>query len=117
MTDLPRTINEHHKNVGALRCVVTGNPQVTLHHVHGGSVAEAGYHTGTASRGVGEALVIPLKDDYHTGDFGVDSGLGVLTWELYFGTQMDHLRYVGEQLGYDIFRLNRVWKEHPPIRG
>lgn len=107
----PKTVKEHHDNVRALRCVVTGNPQVTLHHCHGGSMGEAGYHSGGAQRGCGEALVIPLKADFHVGDEGIDYGTGVLTWEKWYGTQIEHLKDVGEQLGYDLFQLHALWSE------
>ena len=77
----------------------------------------AGYATGMAQRGVGEALLLPLKADYHIGDDGIDFVIGVTTWELWFGTQMEHLAEVNEQLDYDIFELHKAWKEQPPPRG
>lgn len=113
----PKTIKQHHDNVRSLRCVVTGNPYITLHHCHGGSMKDAGYHSGGKQRGVGEALVIPLKADFHVGDEGVDYGVGVQTWELWYGTQIDHLRDVSEQLGYDLFELHRLWQAEPPRKG
>lgn len=108
---IPKTVTEHHKNVRAHVCVVTGNPAVTLHHCHGGSMAEAGYHTGMAARGCGEALVLPLKADFHFGDEGIDYGVGVKTWEHWYGSQMDHLRDLSIDLGYDLFRLHRLWQD------
>ena len=80
-------------------------------------MVEAGYESGGAQRGSGEALVIPLKADFHVGDEGIDYGVGVLTWEKWYGTQMDFLREVGELLGYDLFHLHDKWKEQPPVRG
>lgn len=105
----PKTVKEHHENVRRLRCVISANPAVTLHHCHGGSMVEAGYSSGGAQRGCGEALVIPLKADFHVGDEGIDYGVGVLTWEKWYGTQMDFLREVSELLGYDLFQLHRAW--------
>jgi len=78
---------------------------------------EAGYHSGTAQRGCGEALIIPLKADFHFGDEGIDYGVGVLTWEAWYGEQINHLREVNEQLEYDIFQLHDIWKEQEPKRG
>lgn len=109
MAEFPATVKDHHANVRALRCVITGSPNPTLHHCHGGSVADAGYLTGTAIRGVSDALVIPLKADFHVGDEGIDYGVGVLTWERWYGTQIEHLQDVSEQLGYDLFELHRIW--------
>lgn len=77
----------------------------------------AGYNTGMAQRGVGEALIIPLKADFHVGDEGIDFSIGVTTWELWFGTQMEHLADVNEQLSYDIWELHKLWSETAPPRG
>ncbi|KKN76151.1 hypothetical protein LCGC14_0373460 [marine sediment metagenome] len=113
----PRTIKEHQANVRALRCVVTANPYPTIHHCHGGSMKLAGYNTGMAQRGVGEALIIPLKADYHIGDEGIDFSIGVTTWELWFGTQMEHLEDINQQLPYNIWDLHKAWIETAPPRG
>jgi hypothetical protein len=80
-------------------------------------MTEAGYESGGAQRGCGEALVIPLKAQFHVGEDGIDYGVGVLTWERWYGTQMDFLREVSELLGYDLFRLHEAWKAKAPIRG
>lgn len=114
----PKTVKEHHNNVRALRCVITNNPAVTLHHCHGGSMTEAGYSSGMAQRGGGsEALVIPIVASYHVGEDGIDYGVGVVTWERWYGTQMEHLKDIGEQLGYDLFRLAKIWEKEAPPRG
>jgi len=110
----PSTVKEHHDNVRALRCVVSGTPYVTLHHCHGGSLADAGINTGMSQRGCSEALVIPLAPQYHVQDEGIDYGVGVQTWELWYGTQMEHLQDVSEQLGYDLIELYHHWKDNPP---
>lgn len=78
---------------------------------------EAGYHSGGAQRGCGEALVLPIKADFHVGDEGIDYGVGVLTWETWYGTQMELLNEVNQQLDYDIFRLHEKWKTEAPVRG
>jgi hypothetical protein len=80
-------------------------------------MADAGYHSGMAQRGCGEALIIPLKADFHVGDEGIDFGVGVQTWEMWYGTQMDFLREVNEQLDYDIFELHEKWLKEVPPRG
>ena len=78
---------------------------------------DTGYHSGMALRGCGEALIIPLKADFHIGNDGIDSGVGVLTWERWHGTQMDHLNEVNNQLDYDIYELHEAWKIQAPPRG
>lgn len=115
--NFPKTVKEHHQNVRALRCCITDNPWPTIHHTHGGSMSDAGYHSGGSQRGCGEALVIPLKADYHVGDQGIDYGTGVLTWESWYGTQMEHLKEVNEKLDYDIFELHEAWQKSAPPRG
>jgi hypothetical protein len=70
----PRTIKEHQANVRALRCVVSNYPYPTIHHCHGGSMKLHGYLTGMAQRGCGEALILPLKADFHIG--GSDDASG-----------------------------------------
>ncbi|MEE9365299.1 MAG: hypothetical protein V3W44_01300 [Dehalococcoidales bacterium] len=113
----PKNIKEHQANVRALRCVVTNSPYPTIHHCHGGSMKLRGYLTGMALRGCGEALILPLKADFHIGDEGIDFSIGVTTWECWYGDQMDHLADVNEQLPYDIWELHEYWKENPPKRG
>ena len=54
---------------------------------------------------VSDWLVIPLHADFHTGQYGVDTGIGVVTWESMFGRQVDHLATVCAYLGYDVFAL------------
>ena len=80
-------------------------------------MVEAGYNSGGAQRGCGEALVIPLKAQFHVGEDGIDYGVGVLTWERWYGTQIDFIREVGELLGYDLFQLHAAWQKDTPVRG
>lgn len=106
------SVSQHEKNLRELRCVVSHNPQVTLHHCHGGSVKAAGWHVGMGQK-QNPFLQIPLKDVYHIGDFGIDSGYGVESWEKQFGTQMEHLEAVNQQLPYDIWSEAKAWEgEH-----
>ena len=113
----PKTIKQHQANVRALPCVVTANPYPTIHHCHGGSMKLAGYLTGMAQRGCGEALILPLKATHHIGDEGIDFNIGVTTWECWYGDQRDHLADVNEQLPYDIWMLHDLWIKDPPSRG
>lgn len=78
---------------------------------------DAGYHSGGAQRGCGEALILPLKAQFHVGEDGIDYGVGVLTWEAWYGTQMEHLQEVNDQLDYDIFWLHKRWQTEAPPRG
>jgi len=103
------SITEHHKRVRALRCVVSDDPSVQLHHCKGGSMVELLGAAGNPGVGkkVSDWLVIPLNWRYHTGDFGIDNGQGPYkdkaAWEAAFGTQVGHLVQVSLALGYDVF--------------
>jgi hypothetical protein len=106
----PRSIKEHHEKVRALGCVLTGRKPATLHHVHGGSIKDLGYHVGMGQR-QSDALVIPLMAEYHSiGPCGIDSGMGVETWERTFGTQASLVDEVGEALGYSLWELEAAWR-------
>ncbi len=117
MVSQPVTISEHWDNVAKLGCIISRSPMATIHHVKGGSMKDHGYHSGMAQRGVSDALVIPLHEHYHTGGSGIDSGLGVLTWERQFGTQWDFIQEVSESLGYDLIKLHELWLENKPPKG
>lgn len=78
---------------------------------------DEGYHSGTSQRGCGEALVLPLKAQFHVGDDGIDYGVGVRTWERHFGTQMELLQEINDGLDYDIFQLHELWEREAPTRG
>ena len=69
-----------------------------------------GWHVGVGQK-QNPFLQIPLKDDYHIGDMGIDSGMGVETWEERFGSQWDHLIWVNDQLPYTIFEEAVKWEE------
>jgi len=103
------SVTVHEKRLRQLPCAVSRNPSVTLHHCHGGSLKDHGWHVGMGQK-QNPYLQIPLHTLYHTGDYGIDSGMGVITWEKQFGTQWKHLRWVKAQLGYDIFHLAKMWE-------
>ena len=101
-------VSRHEKALRQMRCVVSRNPIVTLHHCHGGSLKENRWHVGMGQK-QNPFLQIPLHHHYHTGNMGIDSGVGVVTWEQTFGTQMEHLEWVNEQLEYDIYEEAVMW--------
>lgn len=61
-----------------------------------------GFTRGRSQKGSGW-LVIPLAAEYHTGNKGIDSGMGVETWERCYGSQVEHLKTVSALLGVDVF--------------
>ena len=52
---------------------------------------------------------IPIIMKYHTGEFGIDTGMGVAQWEESFGEQLDLLTEVNGLLSYDIFFQAGMW--------
>lgn len=102
-TRSPRAeVQRHWDRVRALGCIITHRPEPTLHHCKGGSMLEViGLH-GAALK-VSDWLVIPLDQEFHTGDHGVERG--VKSWEARFGRQVDLLDLVCRRLGYNIWTL------------
>ena len=93
-----------HNEVAELGCIVTGRPNPTLHHIHSGSVARAGYVRGTSQRGVSDWLVIPLAAELHcAGQDAIDGSIGVSTWEAKHGAQLTHMDEVCRRTG------NNAW--------
>lgn len=91
-----------HDQVRALGCAICGQVQeVTLHHVHGGSVSP--YLKRGGSQKMSDWAVMPLLTHYHTGDCGIDSGMGILTWENRFGNQLYFLQWVVKKTGVNIW--------------
>jgi len=105
------SVTRHEKNLRELRCAVAMSRFITLHHCHAGSMRDLGPEF--RGPGMGEKnnpfLQIPLEFKYHVGHLGIDSGYGVQSWELEFGTQMKHLQWVNDQLSYDIFEQAKLW--------
>jgi hypothetical protein len=81
---------------------------VTLHHCHGGTVKALGWHVGIAQK-QNPYLQIPLHARYHVGPFGIDSSLGLVTWERNFGTQVEHLEWVCVETGHDVWEYALAW--------
>jgi len=103
-------IAKHHLNCRLNGCIITERPNPTLHHVHGGSMTEFGVSRGGAQR-TSDWLVIPLDADLHVGKNGIDYGVGVLSWERQWGTQLYWLTELCRALGYDVFALAGL--KHP----
>ena len=80
-------------------CMITRQPEVHLHHIRGGSVADAGINLGVGMKG-SNWLVLPLSHNFHTGDDGIHV-VGVVEWEKRHGRQMDMMRAVCEALDFD----------------
>lgn len=87
--------------------MISARPIVTLHHCHGGSMRQFGQLRGFGQK-VSDYLVIPIHADYHIGQYGCDSGMGIETWETRFGTQVEMLIEVSELLEYDVFKLAKL---------
>lgn len=83
--------------------MVCMNPQITLHHAHGGSMKERGIHR-SAGRKNSDWLVIPLCANHHTGQEGIDAmGWTVLKWERTFGHQADMIDTLVKITGVDVW--------------
>jgi hypothetical protein len=107
----PAAVKAYWDKVAALGCIVTGRTDnVTIHHVHGGSMR------GVLPRGRGvkqDWMVIPLTASLHTaGPTGIDTGFGVLAWEDMYGPQLHFLLEVMRRTGIDPFKKSGMsWPE------
>ena len=104
------TKKEHWDRVGQMRCCITGRPNPTLHHCKSGSMTAI---SGLKSQNQkpNDFLVIPLDAQLHTGGLGIDSGMGVKSWEARFGTQVMHLDRLCKALGYNVWKLAGIDRE------
>lgn len=102
--------SEHERRLRQLPCMVSCRHPVTLHHCHGGSIKDAGWHVGMGQK-QNPYLQIPLHAEFHVGAHGIDYGVGVQSWEATFGDQHSMLLAVSEALGYDVFEAARTWEE------
>ena len=95
-------IKRHWDRVAELGCIITHRPNPTLHHCHGGSMTQI---IGLKGGGLktNDWLVIPLDAEYHTGDKGIDSAMGLRTWESRYGIQADLLDRLSCRLGYNVW--------------
>lgn len=105
------SVSTHERALRELPCAVSGRRPVSLHHCHGGSIKLLRWHVGMGQR-QNPFLQIPLVPELHyAGPEAIDGGIGVQSWEARWGTQVEHLEWVAEQLGYDILALARVWEK------
>ena len=107
------SVTEHERRLRLFPCAVSAMYPVTLHHCHSGSLLSAGWLVGKGQR-QNPFLQLPLHEIYHTGKFGIDSGMGVVTWEGKFATQMELLEWVDDQLARwdspSIWLLAKEWE-------
>jgi hypothetical protein len=109
-------IKRHWGRVAELGCIVTRQPEPTLHHTKGGSMLliPGLQHPGWAQK-QNDWLVIPLAAILHTGDMGIDNGMSpfksVDAWERKFGQQVDHLDEVCRRLGYNVWERAGIIRE------
>ena len=103
------SVTAHEKVLRLIPCVVSDMRPVTLHHCHGGSMKDMQWHVGVAQR-QNPFLQIPLHEMYHTGNYGIDSGMGVETWERKFGAQTKHLNSIDALLNYDLWDMVVQWE-------
>lgn len=102
-------IKRHWRRVAAMGCIVTGAPEPTIHHVHGGSM-KIYVHRGMRQK-TSDWLVIPLCAELHTGNLGIDNGcMTVAEWEQRWGTQVEMLDRVSRELGIDVWKRAGVNK-------
>lgn len=112
--DDPRRVpvSRHESNLRRLRCVVSGATYgITLHHAHGGSMLmlDAPFHNPGMGERSNPFFQIPIHEQYHVGEYGIDAGLGVDEWEMLFGTQLSFLHTVDAQLSYNIWQQAEMW--------
>lgn len=103
-------IQRHWDQVGQLRCVVSARPAPTLHHCHSGSISKLGITRGISQK-PSDWLVIPLDAEFHTGKYGIDTGMGVEVWEKRFGSQEGHLDEVCRLLGFNVWQKAGIERE------
>ena len=107
------SVSRHEKNLRQLRCVVSMQYPVTLHHCHGGSMLDLG--PAFQNPGMGERnnpfFQIPILLKYHVGPMGIDGSTGVVEWERTFGSQVGFLHEVNGQLEYDLWEQATLWSK------
>lgn len=110
----PRKVKDHHDNVRELGCIITGSPYATIHHCHGGSMKDRGWHVGMSQK-QNQALVIPLHIELHSmGPEAIDGGKGVHSWEAQYGRQVDLIDKVSHLVGYDLWELAEHFNPRNP---
>lgn len=110
-------LKRHWDRVAALGCLVTRQfHDVTLHHAHGGSLCERGFHR-SAGRKTSDWLVVPIVRILHVGPAKPKFGLypidgadriPVEEWEDRYRDQADMLDEVAATLGVDVWAKARA---------
>lgn len=113
----PPRLRDWYDQVARLGCLVTSDPTPTLHHIHSGSCADAGYNRGLSQRGLHPFLVIPLRADLHcVGGTAIDGSIGVRTWESRFGSQVSMMDEVCRRTGVNAWAIAGIgrdpWARH-----
>jgi len=105
-----KELQKHWDRVASLGCLISGRPEPTLHHCHGASMKDIGVHRGKGQK-PSDWLVIPLHFDFHTGEYGIDSGMGVITWEKRFGSQVSFLDNLSVLLDVNVWRKAGIQRD------
>lgn len=96
-------IEAHWGRLRDMGCIVSGRPNPTIHHCHGGSMLLRGITKGAGLK-TSDWLVIPLAVELHSiGPSAIDGIMGVPTWEFLYGTQAEYLDRISKTLGVDVW--------------
>lgn len=102
----PADVEKYWAMLREMGCMVSGKTNdVTIHHCHSGSMADAGVNRGGGQK-VSDWLVIPLNRELHcVGPNAIDGavGGGVITWEAKNGRQVDHINTLIARTGIDVW--------------
>ncbi len=94
--------------VDEIGCVISGQKPCTIHHCHGGSMKFRGITTGLGLK-TSDWLVIPLAFEFHTGNRGIDNGMGIYKgvghWEANFGEQAHFLDMICTRLNINVWEM------------
>lgn len=114
----PAAIKAHWNRVVLLGCLVTrteyvpdaeGPTRITIHHVHGGSIADRGFKR-SLGRKTSDLLVVPIIAHIHTGPGGIDGfpRPPVRRWEAEHRPQADMIDEICRAFGVDLWALARA---------
>jgi hypothetical protein len=113
----PREREAHFNAVVAIGCLVTRSAHdVTIHHAHGGSLKERGFHR-SAGHKTSDYLVLPITRRLHVGPASPKHGvypidgadrISVVRWERLYRPQADMIDEFGKLLGMDLWALARA---------
>ena len=93
-------VKRHWDRVAALGCVCCGRP-AEIAHAHGGTLKDRGLYRAKGKK-PSDWLVLPVCPEHHRVEYkGLD--FSPRLWEQRWGSQEGYLRWLSEQLGYDVF--------------